>query len=392
MKNSVIVSACRTPIGSFQGSLTPFRSPDLGAIAIKEVVTRAGIQPGDVEEATMGCVLPAGLGQSPARQAVLGAGLPKEVGVLTINKVCSSGLVAAMQADRMIKNGECKVAIAGGMESMTNAPYTLPKGRAGYRMGDGKIVDTMVFDGLWDIYNNMHMGECAELCAKEFKISREAQDEFAINSYKKAIAAQENKKFDAEIAKVEIPQRKGDPVIFDKDEEPTKVKFDKIPKLRPVFAKDGTVTAANASSISDGAAALVVMSEEKAAELGCKPLARIIAYAGHSQEPEWFTTAPIGASKRALERAKLSVGDIDLIEANEAFSVQVLAVGKEMGFDLDKVNVNGGAVAIGHPIGCSGARILTTLIFALKDRGGKYGLATLCNGGGEATAMVIEAL
>jgi len=268
----------------------------------------------------------------------------------------------------------------------------LPKGRAGYRMGDGKIVDTMVFDGLWNIYNNMHMGQCAELCAKKYEIGREAQDEFAINSYKRAIAAQENKKFDAEIVKIEIPQRKGDPVVFDKDEEPGKVKFDKIPKLRPVFEKDGTVTAANASSISDGASALVVMSEEKAAELGCRPLARIVAYAGYSQEPEWFTTAPIGASKRALERAKLSVSDIDLIEANEAFSVQILAVGKEMGFDLDKVNVNGGAVAMGHPIGCSGARILTTLIFALKDRGGKYGLATLCNGGGEATAMVIEAL
>ena len=390
MTNSVIVSACRTPIGSFQGTLTPLRSPEIGAIAIREAVKRTNLNPEQVEEVIMGCVLPAGLGQSPARQAALGAGLPKEVGVLTVNKVCSSGLVSVMQADRYIKNNECEIAVAGGMESMTNAPYLLPKGRLGYRMGDGKVVDSMVFDGLWDIYNNIHMGACAEMCAKEFKISREEQDEFAINSYKKAIAAQENGKFDAEIVNVEIPQRKGDPILFNKDEELGRVKFDKIVKLKPVFDKNGTVTAANASSISDGASALVVMSEDKANELGLKPLARIISYAGHSQEPEWFTTAPIGASKKALERAGLTAKDIDLVEANEAFSVQVLAVGREMGLDMNKVNVNGGAVAIGHPIGCSGARILTTLIYAMKDRGGKYGLATLCNGGGEATAMVIE--
>lgn len=390
MKNSVIVSACRTPVGSFQGALTPFRSPELGGIVIRDAVARAGIKPDQVEEVIMGCVLPAGLGQSPARQAALAAGLPKGVGVLTVNKVCSSGLVAVMQADRYIKAGECEIAVGGGMESMTNAPYLLPKGRMGYRMGDGKIVDSMVNDGLWDIYNNMHMGGCAEICAKKYKVSREEQDEFAINSYKKAMAAQENGKFDAEIVGVPIPQKKGEPVIFNKDEEPAKVKFDKVPKLKPVFEKDGTVTAANASSISDGAAALVVMSEDKAAELGVKPLARIISYAGFSQEPEWFTTAPIGAAKKVLERARLTVKDIDLVESNEAFAVQTLVVMKELGLDPARVNVNGGAVAIGHPIGCSGARILTTLIYAMKDRGAKKGLATLCNGGGEATAMVIE--
>lgn len=392
MVNSVIVSACRTAIGSFQGTLTPFRSPDLGGIVIKEAVKRAGIKPGDVQEGIMGCVLPAGLGQSPARQAILAAGLPKEVGALTVNKVCSSGLVAVMQADRYVKNGECEIAVAGGMESMTNAPYLLPKGRLGYRMGDGKIVDSMVNDGLWDIYTNQHMGGCAELCAKEYKVSRAEQDEFAINSYKKAIAAQENGKFDAEITGVPIPQRKGDPVIFNKDEEPGKVKFEKVPGLKPVFAKDGTVTAANASSISDGAAALVVMSETKAKALGLKPLARIVSYAGFSQEPEWFTTAPINASKKAVERAGLDISKIDLVEANEAFSVQSIVVTRELGLDPAKVNVNGGAVAIGHPIGCSGARILTTLIYALRDKKGKYGLVTLCNGGGEATAMVVEVM
>lgn len=392
MENTVIVSACRTPIASFQGSLSGFRSPELGAIAIKEAVRRAAVKGEDVGEVIMGCVLPAGLGQSPARQAALGSGLPKEVGVLTVNKVCSSGLVSIMQADRYIKLGECDIAVAGGMESMTNAPYLLPNGRSGYRMGDGKVVDSMVFDGLWDIFTNKHMGACAEMCAKEYKISRQDQDEFAIGSYKKAIAAAEGGKFSKEIIPVAIPQKKGDPVMFSKDEEITKVNFDKIPQLRPVFEKDGTVTAANASSISDGASALVLISEEQAKKRGLKPLARVVAYAGHSQEPEWFTTAPIGASRKVLNKAGLDIKNIDLFEVNEAFSVQVLAFVKELGLDINKVNVNGGAVAIGHPIGCSGARIVTTLIHALKDRGGRYGLATLCNGGGEATAMIIESV
>lgn len=390
MNQSVIVSACRTPIGSFQGALASFRSPELGGIAIAGAVARAGIKPGEVSDVIMGCVLPAGLGQSPARQASFAAGLPKEVSALTVNKVCSSGLVAVAIADRNIRLGESDVVVAGGMESMSNAPYLLPNGRTGYRMGDGKVVDSMVFDGLWDIYTNQHMGCCAELCAKEYKVSRAEQDEFAIESYKRAIAAQEKRKFDAEIVPVTIPQKKGDPLVFNKDEEPGKVRFDKVPQLKPVFAKDGTVTAANASSISDGAAALVVTSEEKALELGLKPLARIIAFANHSQEPEWFTTAPIGASKKALEKAGLKTADIDLVESNEAFAVQTIVTARELGLDMKKVNVNGGAVAIGHPIGCSGARILTTLIYALADRGGRYGLATLCNGGGEATAMIIE--
>lgn len=390
MSNSVIVSACRTPIGSFQGTLTPFRSPELGGIAIKEAVRRANIRPEDVGQVVMGCVLSAGLGQAPARQAALAAGLPKEVGCLTVNKVCSSGLVAVILADMYIKSGVCDIVVAGGMESMTNAPYLLPNGRMGYRMGDGKIVDSMVNDGLWDIYNNMHMGACADMCAKKYNITREEQDAFAISSYKKAIDATEKGRFKEEIVPLEIPQKKDKPLIFDKDEEILKVKFDKIPSLKPAFGKDGTVTAANASSISDGAAALVVMSEEKAKGLGIKPLVRIAAYAGHSQEPEWFTTAPIFASKNVLKKASLKKDDIDLIESNEAFSVQTLVVMKELGLDPNRVNVNGGAVAIGHPIGCSGARILTTLIYAMKDRGGKRGLATLCNGGGEATAMIVE--
>jgi len=295
-----------------------------------------------------------------------------------------------MLADQYIKSGECDIVVAGGMESMTNSPYVLPKARFGYKMGDGKIIDSMVVDGLWDVYNDKHMGSCAEMCAKKFGISRKEQDDFATNSYKKAIAAQENGKFKDEIIPVQIPQKRGDPVIFDKDEEPGRVKFDKIPTLRPAFEKDGTVTAANASSISDGAAALVIMSEDKAKELGLKPLARIVAHAGFSQEPEWFTTAPIEAIKKVVKRAGLKVQDIDLFEANEAFSVQSLAVVKDLKLDVNKVNVNGGAVAIGHPIGCSGARILTTLLYAMKDRKAKRGLATLCNGGGEATALIVE--
>lgn len=390
MTTSVIVSAVRTPIGSFQGSLTSFKVTELGGMAIKEVINRAGIEPSAVQEVIMGCVLPAGLGQAPARQAMIAAGLPYSTGALTVNKVCSSGLMAVAIADKCIKTGDCDIAVAGGMESMTNSPYILPKGRFGYRMGDGKIVDTMVFDGLWDIYNNIHMGACAEMCAKKYHITREEQDAFAIASYKKAMAAQESGLFKDEMMTVSIPQKKGEPISFNEDEEVKKVNFDKLPKLAPAFEKDGTVTAANSSSISDGAAALLVMSEKKAKELGLKPLARIIAHAGFSQEPEWFTTAPVGATKRVLEKAGLKKDSIDLFEANEAFSVQVLAYQKELGIDPNKLNIHGGAVAIGHPIGCSGARIIVTLLHGLKHKGLKRGLATLCNGGGEATAMVLE--
>lgn len=392
MTQSIIISAARTPIGSFQGSLASVRAPDLGGTAIKAAVERAGIKPKDVEMCIMGSVLPAGLGQSPARQAIFAAGLPKETNVLTVNKVCSSGLVAAMLADQIIRSGDAEIIVAGGMESMTNAPYLLPNGRAGYRLGDGKIVDSMVNDGLWDIYTNQHMGSCAELCAKTYNISRKEQDDFATESYKRAIAACESGKFKDEIAPVTpLSKRGGGGILVDKDEEPGKVKFDKIPTLPTVFMKDGTVTAANASSISDGAAAIVVVSEKKAKELGAKPLARIVAHATFSREPEWFTMAPVGAIKKALEKAGLTIQDIDLFEINEAFSIVTLMAIREFKLNPAKVNVNGGAVALGHPIGASGARILTTLLYEMRRRGAKRGLVSLCNGGGEATAMIVEA-
>jgi len=390
MTQSVIVSAARTPVGSFQGSLSPFRAPDLGAFAIREAVARAKIKPSDVNEVIMGCVLPAGLGQSPARQAALGAGIPKDVTVLTINKVCSSGLRAVMLADQIIRSGDCEVVVAGGMESMTNAPYSLPNARGGYRLGNGQIVDTMVFDGLWDIFTNQHMGSCADLCAKKYGFTREMQDEFAANSYRKALAAIESGGFKAEIVPVQIKQKKGEPLIFDTDEDPGKVKFDKIPTLSPAFNKDGTVTAANSSSISDGGAAFIIMSETRAKKEGLTPLVRIVAHGAHSQDPEWFTTAPIEASKKVLAKAGWKTTDVDLFELNEAFSVVTMAAIKDLGLDPKKVNVKGGAVAIGHPIGASGARILTTLIYAMKDHGAKRGLASLCNGGGEATAIAVE--
>ena len=392
MDRAVIIAAARTPVGSFQGSLAPVRSTELGSLAIAEAIKRAGIEGEKVNEAIMGCVLPAGLGQSPARQAVLGAGLPKEVGVLTVNKVCSSGLRAVMLADQLIRLGDARVVVAGGMESMSNAPYIMPGARTGYRMGDAKVVDCMVLDGLWDIFTDQHMGSCAELCAARYGFTRQQQDAFAVQSYQKALAAIDSGAFKAEIVAVPVPQKKGDPVLVDTDEEPGRVKFDKIPTLKPSFKKDGTVTAANASSISDGAAAFVVVSEKWAKEQGLDPLARIVSHAAFSHEPEWFTTAPIGAMRLALERAGLKPAQIDLFEVNEAFAPVTMAALQEFELDPARVNVNGGAVAIGHPIGASGARILTTLLYALRHRGGKRGLATLCNGGGEATAIVIETM
>ncbi len=392
MGQSVIVSAARTPVGSFQGSLSSFRAPDLGAIAVKEAVLRAKVRSAEINEVIMGCVLPAGLGQSPARQAALAAGIPKEVSVLTINKVCSSGLRSVSLADQIIRAGDCEIVVAGGMESMTNAPYSLPNARAGYRLGNGQIVDTMVFDGLWDIYSNQHMGSCADMCAKKFGFTRDEQDEYAAASYRKALAAIEKGAFKAEIVPVQIKQKKGEPLIFDTDEDPGKVKFDRIATLSPAFNKDGTVTAANASSISDGAAALVVMSETRAKKEGLAPLVRIVAYACHSQEPEWFTTAPIEASRKVLAKAGWKAADVDLFELNEAFSVVTMAAIRELSLDPNKVNVKGGAVAMGHPIGASGARILTTLVYAMKERGAKRGIAALCNGGGEATAIAVESL
>jgi len=389
---SVIVSAARTPIGSFLGSLASLSATKLGAIAIKEAVKRAGIQPELVEEVIMGNVLTAAVGQSPARQALIFAGLPKETGALTIGKVCGSGLKAVMLADQMIRAGDREVVVAGGMESMSNAPYALPQARTGYRMGEGKIVDTMVHDGLWDVYNQFHMGTAAEMCAKEHNVSREDQDKFAAESYRRALAAIQGGKFKAEIATVEVPQKKGDALIVDTDEEPGKGSIDKLPKLNCAFQKDGTVTAGNASSINDGAAALVIMSAAKAKELGLKPLAKIVSQGQASLAPEWFTMAPAEAMEQALEKAKLKVGDIDLWEVNEAFSVVAVANNRKVGIPAEKVNVNGGAVALGHPIGASGARILTTLLYAMKDRNAKRGLASLCIGGGEGVALIVESL
>ena len=397
--NTVIVSAARTPIGSFMGTLFSLRAPELGSIAIREAVRRAGLKPEQISEVIMGCVLAAGLGQSPARQAALGAGLPQNVGVLTVNKVCSSGLKSVMLADAMIRSGEASIFVAGGMESMSNAPYLLPKAREGLRLGDGKIVDSVILDGLWDAFKNIHMGSCAEMCVREYKLSREAQDAFAVESYRRALLAEEKGFFQEEIAAVEIPQRKGSPLKIETDEEPKKVVFEKIPGLKPVFEKEGTITAANASSINDGAAAVVLMSEEKAKETGCKPLAggrrpmaRIVGHTGVSKAPEWFTTAPVDAIKKLLDRLHLKTSDIDLWEINEAFAAVTMATIQELKLDPKKVNVNGGAVALGHPIGASGARLLTSLLYEMKRRGSKRGLVSLCNGGGEAVAMVVESV
>ncbi len=389
--NSVILSAVRTPIGAFLGSLSELRAPELGAIVIKEAVSRAGIKPEDVSEVIMGNVLQGGVGQAPARQAAIFAGLPNSVPCMTINKVCGSGLKSVMLADQAIRCNDADIVVAGGQESMTNAPYILPKARGGYRMGNGELVDMMIHDGLWDVYKQIHMGNAGELCAAECNFSREEQDEFAIMSYKRALAAHENGWFKDEIVPVEIKGRNGT-VIVDRDEEPAKVNFEKIKTLRTVFKKDGTVTAANASSIDDGASALVVTSDEKAAQMGLKPLAKIIAHESHAQEPDWFTTAPIEAIKKVLKKANMKLEDIELFEINEAFSVVPMVASKKLNIPYDKINIHGGAVAMGHPIGASGARILTTLIYAMKRNGLKYGLATLCIGGGEASAMIIEIL
>lgn len=391
MKEVVIVSAVRTPIGSFQGALSSLSAPQLGAIVIKEAVKRAGIKSEDVSEVIMGCVLPAGIGQAPARQAAIYAGLPESVPCLTINKVCGSGLKSVMLGAQAIMCGDAEVVVAGGMESMSNVPYYLDKARSGYRMGNGVLVDGMVKDGLWDVYNNFHMGSAAELCAREMNITRQQQDDFATESYKKALNAIEKGLFKEEIVEIKIKGKKGD-VLVSNDEEPGKVNFEKGLQLKPAFEKDGTVTAFNASKINDGAAALVLMLKEKADELGLKPLAKIISQISFAQKPEWFTTAPGFAINNILKKANLKLEDIDLFEANEAFSVQCLAVNKIANLDQAKVNVNGGATALGHPIGGSGARILTTLLYAMKNRNAKRGIATLCIGGGEASAVIVEGI
>jgi acetyl-CoA C-acetyltransferase len=385
-----IVSAVRTPIGSFGGSLKDFSATQLGAVAIKGAINKAGIDGALVNEVLMGCVIQANTGQAPARQAAKFAGLPDSVIATTVNKVCASGMKAIAQGAQAILLGDADIVVAGGMESMSNVPYYSPNMRWGNKYGNVQLVDGLAKDGLTDVYHNYAMGNSAELCAKECNISRADQDEFAIESYKRSQLAWNNGWFNEEIVPVEIPQRKGDPILFSKDEEPFNVKFDKIPELKPAFIKDGTVTAANASTMNDGAAAVVLMSKEKAEELGIKPLAIIKSYADAEQAPEWFTTTPSLAIPKAVAKAGLSMGDIDFVELNEAFSVVGIANTQKLGLSPAKVNVHGGAVSIGHPLGCSGARIIVTLINVLKQQGGKIGAAGICNGGGGASAMVIE--
>ena len=391
MKEVVIVAATRTPIGSFGGSLSPFTATQLGSFVIKSVIEKSGLKPEHIQEVYMGNVLSANLGQAPATQAAIFAGLPY-LPATTVNKVCASGMKAIMLAATSIASGENDIVLAGGMESMSNVPYYLDKARNGYRLGNGQIIDGLVKDGLWDVYNDYHMGSAAELCATDCNISREDQDAYAIESYKRAQAAQNAGKFRDEITAVELKDKKGDITLFEDDEEPRAVKFDKIPSLKPVFKKDGTVTAANASTLNDGAAAVILMSREKAEELGIKPLAKVISYADAQQAPEWFTTAPSKAIPLALHRGGLTGDDIDFYEINEAFSVVSIANNQNLKLDPAKVNVNGGAVSMGHPLGASGARIVVTLLSVLQQNGGKYGAAGICNGGGGASAIVIENL
>ncbi|MCI0449139.1 MAG: acetyl-CoA C-acetyltransferase [Chlorobi bacterium] len=390
MDEVVIISGARTPVGSFNGGLSHFTAPQLGAIAIKEAVKRAKVKPEDIDEVLMGNVLQGGQGQAPARQASIGAGIPDTVSATTVNKVCGSGLKSVMMGTQAIKAGDANVIAAGGMESMTNAPYILKKARNGYRMGNGEIFDLMIHDGLWDPYGNKHMGNLGEQCAREYKVTRLEQDEYAKSSYEKALDAIKNGYFKDAIIPVEIKDRKGNLTLFDTDEDPGKVNFEKAFSLKPVFEKDGTITAFNASNINDGAGAVVIMSKQKADEVGVKPMARILAQATHSHAPEWFTTAPGYVIDKVCKKAGLTKNDIDLFEINEAFAVVSCAVNQIAGLDESKVNVTGGAVALGHPIGASGARLLITLMYNLHRLSKKYGLVTLCNGGGEATAMIIE--
>jgi acetyl-CoA C-acetyltransferase len=391
MHDVVILSAARTAIGAFQGGFREVPAPKLGAAALAGAIARAGIAPAAIEQVYMGCVLAAGVGQAPARQAALGAGCPESTGAVTINKVCGSAMRAVMTAANDLRAGDFRVVAAGGMESMSQAPYLAVGVRDGLRLGGGKLVDSMIHDGLWDPYGDKHMGNCAELCAREYDFSREAQDAFARESYARARAAQESGAFAAEIVPVEVPGRKGVTVV-DKDEEPYRSDLEKMAGLKPAFDKAGSVTAANASKINDGAAALVLATAEEAARLGLRPIARILAQASFAQQPDWFTTAPVTAIRRALERAGRSVADVDLFEINEAFAVVALACARDLGIASEKLNVRGGAVALGHPIGASGARILVTLLSALEERGARLGCAGICIGGGEATAMVVERL
>ena len=390
MQEIVILGAARTPVGSFQGTLSSLTAPQLGAAAIAGVLERAQVDPESVEQVILGNVLQAGLGQAPARQAGIGAGIPRAAGAVTIHKVCGSGMQAIMAAANDIRCGDYGLAAAGGMESMSNAPYLLPAARTGMRMGDGTVVDSMIHDGLWDPYSNVHMGNCAELCAREYQFSREQQDAFALESYRRARTAADSGLLADEIVPISVPQRRGEPLMIDRDEEPFASPLEKLPSLRPAFQKDGTVTAANASSINDGAAALLVCSSERARELGRRPLARLLGQTSVAQAPEWFTTAPVLAIRKLLLRAGLTIEQIDLFEINEAFAVVVMAAIHDLKLDPEKVNINGGAVAIGHPIGASGARITGTLAHSLRRTGKRLGVAAICIGGGEATAVLLE--
>jgi len=390
MKDVVIVSAVRTPMGSFGGVLSSVAAPKLGAAAIKGALNKIDLDPSFVQEVIMGNVLQANAGQAPARQAALAAGLTQEVPCTTVNKVCSSGMKAIMMAAQSIKAGDNDIVVAGGMENMSSVPYYMDKARNGYRLGDGAIIDGLVKDGLTDVYNKVHMGVCAEKCADEMNFSREEQDHFALTSYERSATAWASGKFSNEVVPVEVPQRRGDAVVISEDEEYKNINKEKFLKLRTVFKKEGTVTAGNASTLNDGASALILMSADKAAELGIKPLAKICSYADAAQEPEWFTTAPAKAVPIAVAKAGLEMNDVDYWELNEAFSVVGLANVQKLGLDAAKVNVNGGAVSLGHPLGNSGSRIVVTLINVLKQNGGKFGAAGICNGGGGASAMVIE--
>jgi acetyl-CoA C-acetyltransferase len=392
MQEIVILSAARTPIGAFQGALSSLTAPQLGASALAGAIERAGLTPQDLDQVYMGCVLQAGLGQAPARQAALGAGCPPTTGAVTVHKVCGSGMRAMMSAANDLRCGDYALVAAGGMEAMSRAPYLVPGARDGLRLGHARLIDAMIHDGLWDPYGDKHMGSCAETCAARYGFSREDQDAYAEESYRRAQAAQEAGLFDPEIVPVEVPRRRGEPLRVDRDEEPGRADFDKMAQLKPAFQKDGTVTAANASKINDGAAALVLTTAEHAARLGKEPVARLLAQASFAHEPEWFTTAPIEAVRRVLDRAGLTLADVDLFEVNEAFAAVAMAARDELGIDPERLNVRGGAVALGHPIGASGARIVVTLLHALAERGARRGCAAICLGGGEATAVVVERL
>jgi acetyl-CoA C-acetyltransferase len=392
MDEIVILSAARTPIGSFQGALARLPAHRLGARALAAAIERAGLEPADIDQVNMGCVLTAGQGQAPARQAALGAGCPPATGAVTLNKVCGSGMRAAMVAANDLRCGDFALVAAGGMESMSQAPFLAPGLRDGLRLGHGKLLDSMIHDGLWDPYGDVHMGSCAETCVREYGFSREAQDAYARESYERARRATEDGAFAEEIVPVEVPGRKGATEAVARDEEPFRVDLEKMPTLKPAFDPEGTVTAANSSSINDGAAALVLTTAAHARELGREPLARIVAHSSFAQEPEWFTTAPVAAARAVLERAGVAASEIDLWEVNEAFAAVAMAFIQDHALDPERVNVHGGAVALGHPIGCSGARILVTLLHALRRRDLRLGCAAICIGGGEATAMIVERL